>query len=949
MSPASNRKLGAALAAALIGAAPLCAQPPAAPAAASEQDQVADYLERMNLQPLLLEHLSTTMKGADTESRLKIAERLARHYASLLADAPDATRRAELVAHAESLLKLVPQARAYELRIGLLKTRYTAAEDQAERVRLRLATPEVKAEAIKNLGDVRTQFLALASDLSKKEESLVKTLDSGPADSDRLERDLADTRRWRSTAQYFAGWAGVYSATLEPNPTLAAESERAFNAILAAGDTPTPAKLEKTLLKYEHVARSVIGLAALRSLQGRDVDAVAWLDLLKDSPNTDPGARAVLLRWRITVLAAAGRWADLDRDVRRARSGADAPPDVFNLPKSATSGGGPPDVGSLEPANARLLAVAALESQAPATLSVARSLARLAVGDLIARRQLASVLDLARRYGADALMDEGGAGGGFIGRYVRGMQAFEAAVNNAKAAGLTLEEPATAPEMINAFNDAATQLAQAAAESDGAQFKVEQGVAVATSARALFMAGKLRESAERFSLAFEKARDGGDTAAAQDNLYMAIATLEKALKREPGKLDQIAIDERIEQLSTLFIKTYPSSERAVTLTLRSIARTDRTDEEAVRVLQSVNKDSPAYEAARRQLARLLYRLYRASVPADRPYASSRYLRIAEEVLVVDRKAALEAKGDAVAPAVERALGTGRQMLDAVLSTAPPDAAKAEQVMATIRQILFTTTVPAAQWADELDFRSVQIFLARGQLDKADSLADVIRSRMDAAKPGTDALTSARRFHTAARRVLLQQADNALRAAKDDASRAESARRVLANGLPLTDELVPNADSLRDGSSAVIVSRVAEAGAVLWRVAGDAPARDSALRLDRALIAARGPSIESLTRIAELSEAAGDVNAASEAWRSLASVAADDSPGWHRAKYELFRLLANSDRKTASAAVAQHLILHPTGPEPWQTKIKELAAQLGVDTSAPSAPSATPAPAKGGPK
>ena len=32
--------------------------------------------------------------------------------------------------------------------------------------------------------------------------------------------------------------------------------------------------------------------------------------------------------------------------------------------------------------------------------------------------------------------------------------------------------------------------------------------------------------------------------------YLAIVTLEKALKREPGKVDQLAIDERIEQLST---------------------------------------------------------------------------------------------------------------------------------------------------------------------------------------------------------------------------------------------------------------------------------------------------------------------------------------------------------------------------------------------------------------
>lgn len=904
-------------------------QTPGPPPAVSEQDQVADYLERMNLQGLLLEHLSTSMKAADSENRLKIAERLARHYATLLSDAPDAARRADLAGKAEALLKMVPQARAYELRVGLLKARYGGAEEQAERFRLRLAGPEVKEEAVKTLKEVRTQLLSLAVDLTKKEESLSRALDTGPADADRMERDLNDTRRWRSTAQYFAAWSGLYCSLLEGSAMTALEAEKDFKVILAAGDAPTPAKLDKQLLRYEHVARSTIGLAVCRAQQGQDGEAIAWLDLLQQTPGVDPGAKASLLRWRIAILAAAGKWAELDRDVRKARAGAD---------ESA-----PADSSTLDPVSARLLAVLTLESKAPATQAITRSLARLAMGDLIARKQLAGVLDLARKYGADALTDPGAAGAdGFIPQYVRGMQAYEAAVAAVKAAGGSVEEPATAPAIINQFNDAATQLTQAGAAADAATFKAESGAATAISARALFMAGKLREAAERFSLAFERSRDAGDAVGAQDNLYLAIVTLEKALKREPGKVDQLAIDERIEQLSTLFIKTYPTSERAVTLTLRSIARTDRTDEEAVRVLQSVNKDSPAYEAARRQLARLLYRLYRAAQTSDRPFASARYLKTADEVFAVDRKQALEAKGEAIPAAVERAVNTGRQMLDALLSVNPPDAAKAEQVMGGIKQVLFTTQSPAGQWTDEFDFRSVQIEVARNHLDTADAKADAIRARLDAAKPGTEALASARRFHAAARRVLLQNADAALRAATTDDAKAAAARRVMTHGLPITDELASTPDALKDMAAAAVFSRVAEAGAVLWRTQKDAPARDAALRLDRALIAARGPSIESVSRVAELAEAAGDATASTEAWRTLATIVADDSNEWHRAKYEFFRLLAASDQKNAVTAVGQYLILHPTGPEPWHGKIREIGDRIGATPSTP-----TPAPAGGG--
>lgn len=932
------------IAAALLAPAVAHAQsvtPPAPPPALSEQDRVADYLERLNLRGLLLDHLSASMRSADGESRVKIAERLARHYASLLADAPDEARRAELAAKAEGLLKMVPQARAYELRVGVLKTRYTSAEEGAERVRLRLSGPEARAEVVKSLSDVRTQLASLTADLTKKEEGLSRALDTAPADADRVERELADTRRWRSTAQYFAAWAGLYGALLEGASATAAEAEKDFKAILAAGDAPTPAKFDKGLLRYEHVARAAIGLAVCRGLQGQDVEATAWLDMVQESSTTDAGARAAVLRWRVTVLAGAGRWADLQRSVQKWKSGADQPAPAVNLPKGAVT---PADTGTLDGVTARLLAVLALESRSPATQGVARSLARVAVGDLIARKQLGAVLDLARRYGADALTDPD-APASFIASYVRGMQAYDGALTSAKAAGMNLEEPASTPALANQFGEAAAQLTRAAESADGDSFKTERAAATAASARALFLSGKAREAAERFSLAFERARDAGDAASAQESLYLAVATLEKAGKHEPGRVDQLAIEERIEQLSTLFIKTYPSSDRAVALTLRSIARTDRTDEEAVRVLRSVSRDSPAYESARRQLARLLYRLYRAAPAPDRPFASARYLKVADEVFAFDRKQAIEARDAAVWPAVDRAVSTGRQMLDALLSVSPPDAGKAEQVMGGVRQVLITTGTPGAAWADEMDFRSVQIEVARGRLEKADALTDGLRARADSAKPGTEALASARRFHAAARRVLLQNADAALRAAASDGEKAAAAARVLSNGLPLTDEIVPSREALREGASAAVVSRVAEAGATLWRTRRDAAARDAAIRLDRALVAARGPSGEPLTRLAELSEAAGDGAGALEAWRSLTGVLPEGSEQWHRAKYEAFRLLADSDAKGAASAVTQYLVLNPSGPDPWHGKIKELGGKLGV--AAPAAPPGAGSGAGGG--
>jgi hypothetical protein len=116
--------------------------------------------------------------------------------------------------------------------------------------------------------------------------------------------------------------------------------------------------------------------------------------------------------------------------------------------------------------------------------------------------------------------------------------------------------------------------------------------------------------------------------------------------------------------------------------------------------------------------------------------------------------------------------------------------------------------------------------------------------------------------------------------------------------------------------------------VLWRQAQELSARDTAMTLDRAVLAFRPGLGSSLQRLAVLSESAGDMKTAGECWRTLASGLPEGAQEWFQAKFNSLRVLATTDPVAATTAIRQHLVLHPTGPSPWHEQIIKLAAGLG---------------------
>ncbi len=92
-------------------------------------------LDRLGLKELLASQLFDRVTLAGGDERKKLAERLSALYVELLSAAPTEDSRRELESRGRELLKLVPEADSYELRINLAKASYLHAEEIAERAR----------------------------------------------------------------------------------------------------------------------------------------------------------------------------------------------------------------------------------------------------------------------------------------------------------------------------------------------------------------------------------------------------------------------------------------------------------------------------------------------------------------------------------------------------------------------------------------------------------------------------------------------------------------------------------------------------------------------------------------------------------------------------------------------------------------------------------------------
>lgn len=886
----------AACAAGLIGAPAFAQSPP--------PEALEAYLADRELYSVLAAHLRERLRAATGDERPRVAELLGRLYVRMLERAGTSEERQELEGYSRDLLKLVPESDSFELRINLAKVQYLQAEDIAERVRLRIARESDSAEAQRILRGVGATFEEIAGKVGVKVQGLERQETvAKDTEIEQARSALSEARRLRSLARYYSGWTEYYQALLTDTPQRAGKALEHFGWILNAlpNRPPTIDRLPEGLLRYEHVARAAMGVALCHSLLGNENEAIRWMEAVEHADALPQAVKDQLFQRQLTVLARAKRWADIDLLVRRRRN-----PDKDKPPVPLLTG------------EARLLAVLALdaarnEQTRPGLRGAAEQLSQVAMADLISRGEVGHVLDLVEKFGTLPLGDEG-----FISAYVRGLQTFEKAREKHKASGGDPEAPTTSTELVNQYEEAARLLDSVDTAADASRFPGELVKARIRRGLALYYAGELELAAQQFQKAAEPPATREQR---QDALWYAVVALDRAVENGMASV----VGER-DSVATLYLKEFPASPNAAKLLLRQVRADLVGEDKAIEILMGVPKDSPLYDAARRQAARLLYAAFRRSgAGTARDFAALRFVEVAERVLRAEAERATASKDRPGQEAADNAVVLVRQIADALLATTTPDIPRVEAALEVLDGVSAYQGMDLQRLGAELAFRRLQIAVARGDESQIQKRADELRAIGGA-------------FSDAADRLLYVRSARAFEATPADVGAARSVVRFGARVLDAT----PRARESGDSTAASLRNTIARAASLLWEQEKDAPMRDLALELERAQYKAGVRTGEGLRRLGELAEGAGENQEALDAWRELLIGLDDSTPEWYEARYQTIRLLMSIDPPQAQDAMKQHKVLHPGyGPTPWGEKLRELDTRIQSGFAGPAKPAPTP--------
>lgn len=864
-----------------------------------------EYVEQLGLRDVLAAHLRARVRDAAGETRFKVAERLGALYVTMLGEAKTAAERTAVEEQARELLKLVPESETFELRINLAKVSYLKAEELAEKERLRLASVEERAEAIRIFRGVSPTFEEIARQVQTRIDGLERQERQAADDVlEKLRAELATANRVRSLARYYLGWTWYYQALLgatssesdkaKPESFESGKALENFGWILqsAPGKPPSVAQLPKSLLKYEHVGRAAIGTALTLALRGNDVEAIRWLDEIESIDDLHPAVRAQTFTRRLIIYASANRWSDAESLIRRTRQ-----PDLTK------------DAIQLSPADARLAAVLGLEATRAGGMSLivkeaAERVAQTGMADLVARGEVSQILDLVARYGTAPIGDTG-----FIVRYIQGLQIYEKAREAQKVAG-NAEGPTTDTALINQYREGAELLRLALASADAAKFSAEMARARLRRGFALYYAGDLEEAAAEF----QRSHEAGTTPESRrDALWYAIVALDRAV--EGGKPS--ATKDR-DRLAILYLQQFPDTEDAAKLLLRQSQADLLGDEEAIKILMAIAPEQPLYDAARRQATRILYRLYRRAPAADKGFAAIRFADVAESVLRQEAQRAGAGTDESSTRAAQNVMLLVRQLSDALLSGPAPDVKRAEAALQLLDAIATMHRLDVGSIDAEMSYRRLQLAIAKE--DSAEIERCVLRLRQNKGE-----------FALAGERLMYRRALAKWNASTDDASLAAE---VVRHGRTILE----NSPAGNSASLASIRVSVAAAAAAIWNASKDEAMRDLAIKLDKQSVEAGGRTEVVLRRLATMSEETQDYATALSCWQYLFAALPEGEADWYEARYESLRLLWRTDQSAAVLAMKQFRALYPKlGPEPWREKIADLEQEMQSVTPPAPAP------------
>lgn len=859
--------------------------------AQSEQRRFEAYLERYELREVEAADLRYRFENAPVDERQPIAQRLATLYVELLGLATNPADRQRIEQLGQRLTRQLPEEDAGDLRLALVRARYQWAKEVAERARLNKIPAEDLDEAERTLRALVPELSSIAQTAGEVAFRLDRRRTAVGLDEAEQESFEASTRV-RSTAHYLLGWTRYYLAVMTKGQRFASDALKDLGVLLGA-DTNKPASVERAderLMRFDHVADAAIAAAFCESLLGNADTALRWLDKVESAGTLSEGIRERLFVCRLLVYGEAGRWRDLSyhSDLRRRSRRADGE-------------------AGLEPLESQLLAHISWEALSkqrlvPRDRSVLEEIAHAAIQDLVRQNQVSVLRSLVEQFGTSSLEGEG-----FIFAFVRGQNAYERATEAYEAAGYTEGQIAETDAVANLYGDAVRALDAALDAPDANRFPAERAQAMQLAAMAAYMGGALLDAADRFERAHEAAEG---TEQAERALWHAIVALDAAIRDGNS-----GVGARRDRLVTLYLQSFPGTERAARLLVAQAGAASADDPKAIEILLNVEADSPLYEAARRRAERLLYQRLRRLTGDSRSAASLRYLTVADELLSIDRRRAATGDLESAALAGDRALALARAMLQVILGSPVPDLDRAEALLDTVQELRLRVGSAPESIESEIAYRRLQVALARDDANEARRLARTF-DEADGA------------FKVLAGRAMYAWAADRFRDTPDN---TRYAHQVVDFGRPVIAEMGSDDATLATPQAFGVHTTVARAAWVVARGEGYEQTKgemlDLVVAIDGRLVAADVADAYALTRFAYASEMSGRPSDALDAWRRLLAGAPEESPMGLRARYESARLLAREDRPRAIDALRQHLLLYPGTPEPWATRLADLLTDL----------------------
>ncbi len=832
-------------------------------------DDVAAYLERHGLQQLLAVHLEQLLEDQSGAGRDDLVLRLAGLYAQLLESTDDPALRIALEERSRTLLSAAPPNTALELRLALLRGSYRSAERIAEDHRLRQSDPEQVDRAKATLAELIPKLRQLRGQLNDRSKLAERRLTrSGGSTAVILSEEAERYHRLLAQCTFLNAWALYYQSWLNERPDNARAAELLFATLLETESSrPQPEDISVDLRSIEAIARSILGMALCKSLTASSATALRWVELLEDE-RTHELLHEQSPAWKVAIHLEHGEY-------RAARTVLEAVQANQVLPLPWV----------------RLAAVHALEAEP--NDEYAAALARWAVAQLAAGGELEQVLDLAQRYGADALGTSG-----FAMRYVRGVQHYQHARDLHGN-----DRPSVDEGLASLYERAVGELDAAVAEPDAQGYpKAAAGCRWLIAWCRYFQSSFLAAHA-----AFERAAEMLSPKDGPEALWMAVVCLDKVVQAGNGE----ALARELADLIDRFLTQYPSNPHAPRLIVKRAQAAGQVTPATVNELLAVPENSEAFSDAQKQAALALYKLFRRSSGEQRVRYGREYLLVAIGLLVPERPDRPAAGQDELEPRRSQFIARCRRVLEVALSEEVQRPAAARTALAA-----FDALGDAAEpYRDEIDYRRVQERLYEGDTTSAASTSD----RLWSGNPGSV-------WSRAAQRALFKYAHR--RWAADEADE-QALDLVVHTGQRILSEFEGFVEALDRPSVLAYYLAVADALTQQWQRRGQEAIAQRALALYEAVLAVRPRDVTVLRAAADLSERLGQTDRALACWRLLAAGSEAGTEPWYEAKFHLISLLAEVDPVRARLVMDQYKQLNPEyGPQPWAAQLLALDRRIG---------------------